>query len=178
MSYYYYKAKDINYIREQEIGIAQKIKFSKMTTCIGVIAQVGKELWAAHLPFMGGPRNTPDGQAKPAAFITTYDVENLRSIFPDKLDKVYIVGWLTVWANAHEGKNGKNWNAAFQKLGTVFTDSSGDVDFSCDSSERPGGWGAEINSKPEFIADIKPIDNVTYTNRILGMHDPRTAIIR
>lgn len=101
MAYNFIKAKDSNCIGEQEFATATEIKFSKFTSCIGVIAKKGNLLTAVHLVQLGvdkyhskDDKNPPTEGFNPntAAYVTT-------ALLPEKPDAVAIVGFISDWNN-------------------------------------------------------------------------------
>jgi len=100
MSYKFNKAGNPMSIKEQEYGSGSEIKFTKFTSCIGVIAKKYDVLHAVHLVMKG-----KDGIFDSAAAI---DVVGLLPSLPEK---VTIFGCIALWQNPENGVD-----KAFQKL--------------------------------------------------------------
>lgn len=89
MAYKFSKAGNPMAIAEQEYGIDKEIKFTKFTSCIGVIAKRNDTLYAVHL-VMVGKEDDPFNET------AAVDVVGL---FPKLPEKVTIVGCIDDWKN-------------------------------------------------------------------------------
>ena len=90
-------------IKEREYASAAEIKFTRFTSCIGVISKKGPTLTAVHLVIISGDIFGSDAN----------DVPTVLGQLPEPRDTVTIVGCMDVWQNP---VNGAVLVAAFQKL--------------------------------------------------------------
>lgn len=101
MSYKFSKAGDPMAIKEQEYGSGSEIKFTKFTSCIGVIAKKYDVLHAVHLVM----------KAKDGSIFDPSAAIDVVGLFPSLPEKVTIFGCIALWENPDNGVN-----KAFQKL--------------------------------------------------------------
>jgi hypothetical protein len=126
MAYTFSAAADATKIKEQEYASAAAIKFTKFTSCIGVIAKKGGTLTAVHLVMKASDDTLFDAGAATAAI----------ALIPAKPDAVTIFGCISLWENPSN-----NVQAAFQKLTGAFSSLSKYQQYTFGQGE----FGAEIS---------------------------------
>ena len=94
MAYKLSEAKDPLNIAEREYASRQnKIQFTAITSCIGVVAKKGAKLTGVHLSML-------DDKDKYFGADPKNDVANVLKQLPNPADQVTIFGWIEDWRNA------------------------------------------------------------------------------
>jgi hypothetical protein len=101
MPYQLKEGKDPLNIAEQEYASGKKLKFTKFTSCIGVVAKKGPTLTAVHLVMV----------AKDESVFDPNDAVKVLELLPPAPDAVAIVGCIDLWEYRPNGVL-----PAFQKL--------------------------------------------------------------
>lgn len=177
MNYYFYKARDVLWIREQEIGVGEAIRFSNFDSCIGVVAFVGNKIWGAHLVLTGN-ENPLKPSDKESRSINSEDVSYLRNIFPDQLDETYICGKFDEWESNARFSSSKDaiypgLDGVCQKLKILFKNKDGkapNTDYGHDGMKFPDQCSRSISNrtfdKPVIGLHLEDKQNAAYGEKL------------
>ncbi len=93
MGYRFFKASDPLEIKEQQYAVGQEIRFSKFTSCMGIIGKQHSDVYGVHLVQQGVFSETDQGKKDAQLKVFGYiEALQIAGIFPSKLEFAIFIG--------------------------------------------------------------------------------------